>query len=154
MALRKYAADDAWLRDARGFGIQDAHDVVLAAKDLASRKLAELLPKLSRRAAHDWSPLPGYTLSAEEVAGAAGVQPDVAAAVLNAFAAPPPPCNEAFATLGDFNLASAQPLIATGDGRYVSLQAYGLMEALYDPPFYWMVGDRGYRGTASRPSPT
>jgi hypothetical protein len=69
--------------------------------------------------------------------------------VLDAFTAPTPPCNEGFATLGDFNLASAQPLIATGDGRYVSLQAYGLLEALYDSPFYWMVADRAYSATAS-----
>jgi hypothetical protein len=73
----------------------------------------------------------------------------VAAAVLDAFTAPPPPCNDGFATLGDFNLASAQPLIATGDGRSVSLQAYGLLDALYEPPFYWMVADRAYRATAS-----
>jgi hypothetical protein len=72
-----------------------------------------------------------------------------AAAVLDGFTAPTPPCNEGFATLGDFNLASAQPLIATGHGRYVSLQAYGLLEALYDFPFYWMVADRAYRAIAS-----
>ena len=149
LALRKYAADNAWLREARGFGIQDAHDVVLAANNLPSRKLAQLVPRRSQRAAHDWSPLSGYIFSVEEVADAAGVGRGVAAAVLNAFTASPSPCNEAFATLGDFNLASAQPLIATGDGRYVSLQAYGLLEALYDSPFYWMVADRAYRATAS-----
>lgn len=149
LALRKYGADDAWLRAERGFGIQEAHDVAVAAKDLCSRKLAGILPVASRRTSHDWSPLPGYTFSAEEVADAAAVQTEVAAAVLDAFTAPPSPCNDAFATLGDFNLASAQPLIATEDGRYVSLQAYGLLEALYDSPFYWMVADRGYRATAS-----
>jgi hypothetical protein len=30
---REYGADDAWLRSERGYGIQDAHDVVIAAKD-------------------------------------------------------------------------------------------------------------------------
>ena len=149
LALRKYGADDAWLRTQHGFGIQDAHDVAVAAKDLCSRKLAETLPRPAQRTGHDWSPLPGYTFSAEEVGAAASVGTAVAAAVLDAFTAPTPPCNEGFATLGDFNVASAQPLIATGDGRYVSLQAYGLLEALYDSPFYWMVADRAYRATAS-----
>jgi hypothetical protein len=149
LALRKYGADDGWLRAHRGFGIQDAHDVVIAAKDLCNRKLAETLPRPTQRASHNWSPLPGYTFSAEEAAAAAGVSTAVAVAVLDAFTAPTPPCNTGFATLGDFNLASAQPLIATRDGRYVSLQAYGLLEALYDSPFYWMIADREYRATAT-----
>lgn len=149
LALRKYQADDAWLRAERGFGIQQAHDVVLAAKDICCRKLAEMLPEPVRRASHDWSPLGGYTFSAAEVGVAAGVALGVARAVLDAFTAPASPCNDGFASLGDFNLASAQPLVATDDGHYVSLQAYGLLEALYDSPFYWMVADRGYRATAS-----
>lgn len=149
LALRKYGADDAWLRAERGFGIQEAHDVTIAAKDLCARKLSETMPRPGRRASRDWSPLPGYIFSAGEVADAARVEPGVAAAVLTAFTTPPSPCNEGFATLGEFNLASAQPLIATPDGRFVSLQAYGLLEALYDSPFYWMVADRAYRATAS-----
>lgn len=149
LALRKYQADDAWLRAERGFGIQQAHDVVLAAKDICGRKLAEMLPEPTSRTSHGWSPLGGYTFSAAEVGAVAGVAPDVTKAVLDAFTAPASPCNDGFATLGDFNLANAQPLVATDDGHYVSLQAYGLLEALYDSPFYWMVADRAYRATAS-----
>jgi hypothetical protein len=148
-ALQRYAQDDSWLRANKGFGIADAHAVALAMSRLTSIKLGDLLPDKAARAKHDWAALPGYTLSAEEVSQASGVELVTTRAVLDAFTAPASPCNGGFASLGDFNLASAQPLIRADDGRYVSLQAYGLLEALYDSPFYWMIGDKAYRNQAS-----
>lgn len=70
--------------------------------------------------------------------------------MLDAFTAPASPTNDEFKSLGDFNLAAACPLVHTPDGRYLSLQSYGLYEALYDSPFYWMHADKGYRAEASR----
>lgn len=43
--------------------------------------------------------------------------------------------------MGDINLASAQPLVATDDGHYVWRHC--------TTPFYWMVADRAYRAAAS-----
>lgn len=111
-------------------------------------KLTDLLPKSGDRDKYDWTALPGFTLSVDEIADACGIDLDTVRSVLEAFTAPASPCNEGFKTLGDFNLASnlasALPLLRAPGGRYVSLQAYGAIEALYDSPFYWMAADRSY----------
>jgi len=145
----KYGKDDAWLRANKGFGIEDAQSVVTAVGHLPGFKFTDLLPDRLDWARHDWSALEGFALTVEEVTFASGVGEATVRAVLDAFTAPPSPCNDGFRALGDFNLASAQPLIRTPDGAYLSLQAYGVIEALYDSPFYWMATDPAYKDTAS-----
>jgi hypothetical protein len=94
--------------------------------------------------------LDAFTLTLEEIAAEACVGTDVAQAVLDAFTAPASPTNAEFKAFGDFNLAAACPLVRTPNGRYLSLQSYGLYESLYDSPFYWMHADAGYRAEASK----
>ena len=50
----------------------------------------------------------------------------------------------------DFNSAYAYPLIRKGPDEFLLLQPYGIAEALYDTPFYWMCADQGYLQTALR----
>jgi hypothetical protein len=147
-APQKYGRDDEWLRANKGFGIADAHAVVTAASLLPGEKLADLLPERDKRGKDDWTVLPGFALSVDEIAAASGVNLEAVRSVLEAFTAPQSPCNGGFKTLGDFNLASALPLVRAPDGRYVLLQAYGLIEALYDSPFYWMAADKTYQDQA------
>jgi hypothetical protein len=67
--------------------------------------------------------------------------------MLDAFSLPPEKNNKPFRALNDFNVANAVPLLRHGSD-FVMLQAYGLAEALYDSPFYWMADDKSYAPTA------
>ncbi len=149
-ALQRYGPDDDWLRTVEGFGIADAHAVVHAAGRLPAAKLMTLLERARRDGQTAPDVLPGFVLSLEEIAKEAGVAADVARTVLDAFTAPGEPANEGFRSLGDFNLAAACPLLRTPSGDYVSLQSYGLYEALYDSPFYWMQADPAYRAVSAK----
>lgn len=147
-ALSKYAHDDAWLIANKGFGIADARAVVGTIGSLPAANVGAFLPKPIAWDDYGWSALSGYLLDIQEVATAAGVVPGTARAVLDAFTAPASPCNEGFKSLGDFNVVAALPLIRAPEGKYVSLQAYGVIEALYDSPFYWMGADKAYMNEA------
>lgn len=70
--------------------------------------------------------------------------------ILDAFTFPLEERNAGFRALNDFNAVSATPLLHMPDGRYLSLQAYGLAEAVYDAPFYWMTADKSYRPTLAK----
>jgi hypothetical protein len=148
-AIERYAADDAWLRANKGFGIGDAHAVTAALSKLATAKLTGLLRSAARSTASAPDVLPGFCFSLDEVVVETSVAPDVAHSVLVAFTASEPPTNAGFTSLGDFNVANATPILRLANATYASLQTYGVVEALYESPFYWMLEDKAYKNVAS-----
>jgi Nuclease-related domain len=147
-ALQRYAKDNPWLCANKGFWIEEAHAVVRAIVDLANRKVGATLSNTRRLDPPQWTLLPGFSFSLQEIVEAAKIAPAAAEAVLAAFTAPEPPTNAGFKSLGDFNAANACPILLSPDGGYISLQTYGVAEALYDSPFYWMAADKTYKDTA------
>jgi hypothetical protein len=148
LALDRYAKDDDWLRANKGFRIADGHAVAGALTRLQNRKVLKTIKGMRRLDPSRWNMLPGFTSSLEEIAAEAGIAPESASAVLAALTAPEPPANAGFNTLGDFNIANALPILRSPSGDYVSLQTYGVVEALYDSPFYWMAANKAYKDTA------
>jgi hypothetical protein len=147
-ALERYAKDDPWLRANKGFGIAEAHAVARGLVALTNRKVGATVRKLRRSNPSEWTVLPGFSCTLDEIAEEARIAPAAAQAVLAAFSTPALPMNVDFKSLGDFNAANAYPILRSPDGGYVSLQTYGVVEAIYDSPFYWMAGDKTYKDTA------
>jgi len=147
-ALDRYAKDDDWLYANKGFRIADGHAVAGALTRLQNRKALATIESMPHLDPSQWTTLPGFTFSLEEIAAEASIAPALASAVLAALTAPEPPTNAGFNTLGDFNIANAFPILRSPSGDYVSLQIYGVVEALYDSPFYWMAADKSYKDAA------
>ncbi len=148
MALERYAADEAWLIANKGFSIVDAQNVAEAISDIQKERIVEALSRLPAEAKSFPSLLPAFTTTADELAAHCGRPVGTVRAVLEALSATAP-ANQDFTSLGAFNLANACPIIALPDSRYIALQTYGILESLYDSPFYWMIGDRSYRAKAA-----
>lgn len=148
LALARYAKDDDWLLARKGFRIADGHAVAGALTRLANRKVLEAFHNMRHLASSQWTFLPGFTSSLGEISTESGIIPETVSAVMAGLTAPDPPTNAGFYTLGDFNIANAFPILRSPTGDYISLQAYGVVEALYDSPFYWMAADKVYRETA------
>ncbi len=148
MALERYAADEAWLLANKGFSIADAQAAACAVSEIQNTKIMDVLLQLKARASSSSSLLSAFTITAEEIAEHCGRLVETVRAVLAAISVAAP-SNQDFTSLGAFNLANACPIIALPDGRYIALQTYGVVESLYDSPFYWMIGDKSYRAKAS-----
>ena len=148
LALDRYAKDDDWLQINKGFRIAEAHAVVGALARLQNRKVIETIKGMTHLDPSRWSTLAGFTSSLEEIAAEANVASESTAAFLAALTAPKLPANAGFTALGNFNIANAFPILRSPSGDYVSLQTYGVFEALYDSPFYWMAVDKSYKDTA------
>ena len=52
--------------------------------------------------------------------------------------------NDDFNDIGDFNCLQEKPIIKLPDGNYFVSSIYGLSEAIYYSPYYWMMQDEGY----------
>ena len=147
-ALERYVKDNPWLRANKGFGIEEAYAVARALADLTSRKFVATLSNASHLDPSQWTFLSAYIFTLDEIVEEARITPAAGESVLAAFTVPEPPTNTDFKSLGDFNAANACPILRSPDGGYVSLQTYGVVEAIYDSPFYWMAGDKAYKDTA------
>ena len=144
MALDRYAPDEEWLLAKKGFWIADAHAVAGGLSRLQARKLQEARDALKGLEPDQWTMLPGFTFTLDEIVAEAKIAVSTAVAVLSALSVAAP-TNADFTSLGAFNIANACPILRTSVGDYVSLQTYGVVESLYDSPFYWMAADNAYK---------
>jgi len=148
LAPLKYSADRQWLLDHRGFDMKSARDVVKALTDILNYRLRTALQALSGKPQDQWTMLPGFTFTGLELAEATGLPIERVDKILSTFAGPVEGCNSGFTSLATFNAAYALPLVRKGPDEYVLFQYYGITEALYDAPYYWMAADKAYAATA------
>lgn len=148
LAPYKYAADQEWLEKNRGFEMRSARDVVKALTDILNDRLMTTLKALRGKPQAQWTMLPGFTFTGAELAAATKLPVGMVENILSAFAAPTEGCNGGFTSLSTFNSAYAYPLVRKGPDEYVLFQCYGITEALYETPYYWMAADKAYASTA------
>ena len=150
LSPKKYAKDDEWFKANKGFSIRTARDVVYTVGRLQNDKVFATVNALRHTPPEQWTFLPGFVFTLQEVADRANIDRGAVERVLTAFAVPTGERNESFAALHDFNIANAFPLLRIRDDAYILFHIYSLTEALYEAPFYWMVTDKTYVTTAMR----
>ncbi|CAD5266470.1 Prepilin peptidase (fragment) [Bosea sp. 62] len=150
LALLKYAADSDWLRFHFGFTIDDACIVTRKLSELQMQKISQLREMMLNSHPDQWTFFPGFVFSARELEGPTGLSFEKIERILMAFTVDSKKANASFSSLSAFNETNAAPIIKAVDGSYILLQHYSLLEALYEAPFFWMVGDKSYAATASK----
>lgn len=150
LSPKKYGKDDEWLKANKGFSIRTARDVVFAVGKLQDEKSITTLDALRGRPPEQWTVLPGFEFTVQEVAELAHIDSAVVEKILMAFAVPAGERNNNFSSLHDFNIANASPLLHIRDDAYILFHIYSLVEALYEAPFYWMGADKSYVNIAMR----
>ena len=147
-ALRKYAADDEWLKANKGFSIDTAHKVVCGVQAVTRDKLTETCRRIRQAHPNNWTLLPGFSFTIRDISDYSGITEHAVEKVLTAFTVPKGEHNQNFRCLNNFNLSNALPLIRSDSDGFILLQQYALVEALYDSPFYWMTSDANYKNQA------
>lgn len=148
LAPRKFALDRQWLLDNRGLDIDVAREVAKCLMELLAERLGETFHRQEDLPVEEWAALPGFTFTCAEVAGLSGCAVDSVTKIIEAFCVPGPAANDGFTSLEAFNAAYSFPILRKGPDEFVMMQAYGITEALYDTPFYWMGADKKYVATA------
>jgi len=132
LALRKYAADAAWLQARRGFTIEDAVAVAKAVERTLRDRFVETQMQMRKLHPDEWTMLPCFVVTAAEVAERADLPLELTERALTAFTMPTGERNTGFGALHDFNAVCATPLLRMPSGEFLSLQSYALAEAIYD----------------------
>lgn len=148
LANLKYADDDKWLETHKGFHISDATRIADAIGRLQNTQQLALLKSFPSIPPDQWTMLPGFEFSVESIAREVGLNSSLVERVLTAFCCPSNERNISFLTLSDFNSANAAPILRIDDEKFMLLQQYSLLEAIYETPFFWMTADKAYAPTA------
>jgi hypothetical protein len=150
LASLKYASDSEWLEVNRGFCIDDATRVAKAVEEVLSARFGSICDRMRNQHPDQWTMLPFFAFSADEIVPKVNLCIDRVERVLNAFELPSIKRNEEFNALHDFNMITVSPLLRMPNGEFLSLQAYSLAEAIYEAPHHWMYQDATYRPTLSK----
>lgn len=149
LAVSKYAADTPWLQANRGFSIDQASSVIRAIQIVHADRFDALRARMREQHPDEWTMLPIFSFTVDEVVEKASLPFHVVERVLNVFALPLNERNLGFSALHDFNVITAAPLLRMPSGEFLSLQLYSLAEAVYESPHHWMFQDAAYRPTLS-----
>lgn len=147
-AIEKYSADNLWLKKEKGFTIAEAAKVAGAISKIQNEKVTIHLKSMDRNVSETMTILPGYLFTVDEIVQTSGVKREAIENVVEAFSLPRAPANLDFNALNDYNETKATPIIKYSEKEYLLFESYGLFEALYDSPFYWMISDKSYKDVA------
>ncbi|MBP8124829.1 MAG: SEC-C domain-containing protein [Caldilineaceae bacterium] len=142
----KYRKDNDWLINNKGYSVEQAIGVVTSITTVQNKAINEILASLAEVHPAKWSMLDAYTFTCEEVCAVSGIDLDIVNNMVRSFISPVG--LEEFRSLDDFNPKNAYPIISLPNGRYLLFQAYSLVEALYETPFFWFNADKRYQSIA------
>ncbi|MFN8382463.1 MAG: nuclease-related domain-containing protein [Anaerolineales bacterium] len=148
LLLEKYKDDNAWFIANKGYSIQQATTIVSAISRVQNQKINEFIPSIMNKHPEEWTSLPVYTFTADEVATQANEDKSVVESFITSFIAPKSLDKSQFKALSDFNYLNAYPIIQVAKNEYLLFQNYSLMEALYETPFFWLIEDKSYKDIA------
>jgi len=104
LAARKYAADAPWLEANRGFTIDHASRIAKIVEDIHVNRFDAFCERVRKQRPDEWTMLPLFAFTAEEIAVKANLATNVVERVLGAFELPSIERNEGFNALHDFNV--------------------------------------------------
>ncbi len=111
LAVSKYAADAPWLEANLGFTIDQASRVAKALEEVHADRFDAIRERMRKQHPDEWTMLPLFAFTADEIAVKANLANDVVERVLGVFEFPSTERNEGFNELHDFNVITAAPLL-------------------------------------------
>lgn len=135
LVRRRYARDNAWLVEHKGFTADVMATIADALKDAAAVTKAptsfdELLDET----------LNVFCFRADQLPADAPERD----AFISAFSLQPGTVNGDLTTPTEYNAVASRPLIVLGDGCYFMPVHFNLAQSVYESPFYWMAADQAY----------
>ena len=145
LASRKYARDATWIQSHLGTSLESIIDVSAKLKDLFHTRV-QSLPAPQTFEDHCRQILAILSFTTKDLDASA----ESISALIQHFSLVPGTVNQGFDTPGAYNCALSHPIVRLDDGTYLLPIPADLSGAIYESPFYWMVGDREYKDTGLR----
>lgn len=147
--LDKYRDDNDWFITNKDYSIKDAVQILEGISAFQSRHLIKSLDDMRLIPMDKWTILPGFMFSVDDIVKQSGLKEKTVVSFLNSLICPENIDNNAFNSIDDFNYTNAYPLIKIAESNFLCFQGYGVAQAFYETPFFWMNADKKYKDKAS-----
>ena len=148
-ALVKYHEDNDWFIANKGYSIIEAVLILKAITIFQSDHLMESVESLRHIPMEQWTLLPGFIFSVDDVIRQSRLPQNIVASFLNSMTCPNGVDNTTFNSIDDFNYTNAYPLVKVSENNFLYLQGSSLAQAFYETPFFWMNDDSTYKDKAA-----
>lgn len=148
LSLLKYIKDNDWLKNNKGFTVEEAVLIIDAIQNLQNRKITEFCSSQKNTESNSRSIIDVFKFTAEDVSTESNVELSVVVSIIESFVSTIEMSD--FSSLNDFNQKNAYPIIKITNSEYLVFLNYNLSEALYETPFFWFYRDENYRNTAMK----
>ena len=144
-SLEKYKNDEDWFIKNKGFSVSQAYLVIKSIEKFQVNNLMQEKKSMLTKHPNEWTILPAFEFSINDIAIESGIDIVFVEKIILSFVAPKELTLNNFNSLDDFNPINAYPIIPSSDSKYLLFQTYGLVEALYETPFFWFNADPDYK---------
>jgi SEC-C motif len=150
LSCLKFGNDKDWLERHKGFGPAVALEIATAIVDIQNSRLSSIHSDFQKIHPDDWDFLNPLSFTSEEVVARTNVDTNRVDRFLEEYSIESTAStNSAYTAPSEFNEVTARPILRRSSGRFVLFSHYGLAEALYTTPYFWMVKDKNYGATLS-----
>lgn len=150
LSEKKYIYDESWFSVKKGYTPSEAKRVIEFVGKHQTDKLQEIINGFKDQNPNDWTILPAFLFTAQEISSSLGLDELVVNNILNSFSLQNTENNSGFVSVGDFNESNAYPLLKYDENTYLLFQPYSLAEAFYETPFFWFKEDKAYVNQAMK----
>jgi len=150
LSCLKFGNDKDWLERHKGFGPAVALEIAAAIVDIQNSRLSSIHSDFRKIHPDDWDFLNPLSFTSEEVVAKTKLDGHRVDRFLEEYSIESTAStNSTYTAPSEFNEVTARPILKRSDGRFVLFSHYGLAEALYTTPYFWMVKDKNYGATLS-----
>lgn len=144
MAEKRYVHDKKWIKNHLGIGLEDMLEISRQLKQLSNNQISGIQAELSF-AEQCEQILAVFLFGPDDIQG---ISNDSVQCFLQRFTVTPGTVNENFHTVGEYNVVHSHPILRLDTERYFLPIYSNLPQSIYESPYYWMMGDKGYKAVA------
>tara|TARA_B110000971_G_C20023070_1_gene507372 strand:+ start:724 stop:2112 length:1389 start_codon:yes stop_codon:yes gene_type:complete len=147
--IEKYENDAVWFEKGIGSSLKDYVKVINCIAHHAKENANRSSPSGDTDFTATNTALDIFKFSRQLICQNTSVAQSIVDKILEKFTLGTLPENSNFSGPVAPNEASFKPIMQLSKNEFVMFDSYGLLEAAYDAPFYWMQNDKVYKNTAS-----
>ena len=144
MAEKRYVHDKKWIKNHLGIGLEGMLDISRQLKQISNNQISSIQTELSF-AEQCEQILAVFLFGPDDIQG---ISNDSVHCFLQRFTVTPGTVNENFHTVGEYNVVHSHPILRLDAERYFLPIYANLPRSIYESPYYWMMGDKGYKAVA------
>ena len=126
----KYSYDNDWFILNKEYSVEQLYKVISSIEGIQTEKINETLKDLQKEKLNNYTILPGYIFSIQDISYKTGIDAKTIENIINSFSFSKE-SNDKLECINDFNATNAYPILPLENGKFLLLQYYSFKEGRF-----------------------